>query len=100
MGSISRRNVLIGASLAAGNLALTACGGSPDPQRGKDAKEFSLTLSANAISGGKNAAQADWDPRGSAGYVYLVLRPDRVQAWREADEIAGRTLMRDGAWLV
>ncbi len=60
MGSISRRNVLIGASLAAGNLALTACGGSPDPQRGKDAKEFSLTLSANAISGGKNAAQADW----------------------------------------
>ncbi len=46
------------------------------------------------------AAQADWDPRGSTGYVYLVLRPDRVQAWREADEIAGRTLMRDGAWLV
>ena len=46
------------------------------------------------------AAQADWDPRGSAGYVYLVLRPERVQAWREADEIAGRTLMRDGAWLV
>jgi len=29
-----------------------------------------------------------------------VLRPLRVQAWREANEIAGRTLMRDGAWLV
>jgi hypothetical protein len=28
-----------------------------------------------------------------------VLRPERIQAWREADEIAGRTLMRDGAWL-
>lgn len=46
------------------------------------------------------AAQADWDPRGSAGYVYLVLRPDRLQAWREADEIPGRTLMRSGTWIV
>ena len=44
-------------------------------------------------------AQADWDPRRSSGYVFLVLRPVRVQAWREADEIAGRTLMRDGTWL-
>jgi len=46
------------------------------------------------------AAQADWDPR-SAGptYVILVLRPVRVQAWREVDEIAGRTLMRDGVWV-
>jgi len=46
------------------------------------------------------AAQADWDPRGDASYVFAVLRPERVQAWREADEIAGRTLMRDGRWLV
>ncbi|MCO1656317.1 pyridoxamine 5'-phosphate oxidase family protein [Pseudonocardia humida] len=45
-------------------------------------------------------AQADWDPRSAAGYVFLVLRPVRVQAWREANEIAGRTLMRDGEWLV
>lgn len=46
------------------------------------------------------AAQADWDPRRDSGYVFLVLRPVRIQAWREADEIEGRTLMRDGAWLV
>lgn len=47
------------------------------------------------------AAQADWDPRVAGGnYVYLVLRPDRVQAWRESDELAGRLLMRDGTWLV
>ena len=45
------------------------------------------------------AAQADWDPRGSPGYVFLVLRPLRVQAWREANELSGRTLMRDGSWL-
>jgi hypothetical protein len=46
------------------------------------------------------AAQADWDPRGSAGYVFLVLRPERVQAWRDEAEIPGRTLMRSGDWLV
>ena len=44
--------------------------------------------------------QADWDPRRDEGYVFLTLRPVRVQAWREANEIPGRTLMRDGSWLV
>ena len=32
-------------------------------------------------------------------YVLVVLRPERIQAWREANEIAGRTILRDGAWL-
>ena len=45
-------------------------------------------------------AQADWDPRQGSGYLFLVLRPVRLQAWREANEIPGRTLMRDGTWLV
>jgi hypothetical protein len=49
---------------------------------------------------GTYAAQADWDPRLEAEpYVYLLLRPRRVQAWREANELQGRLLMRDGAWL-
>lgn len=46
------------------------------------------------------AAQADWDPRTADGYRFLVLRPERVQAWRESDEIPGRTVMRGGEWLV
>ena len=48
------------------------------------------------------AAQSDWDPReaGSGEYVYLVLRPERVQAWQEANELADRHLMRAGTWLV
>jgi len=48
------------------------------------------------------AAQADWDPRtvGGGAYVYLVFRPERIQAWREANELAGRTLMRAGTWVV
>ncbi len=48
------------------------------------------------------AAQSDWDPRGGGdvdAYAVYELRPERVQAWREANELAGRTLMRDGAWL-
>jgi hypothetical protein len=46
------------------------------------------------------AAGSDWDPREAGGsYVYLILRPDRIQAWREENEIADRTLMRDGTWL-
>ena len=46
------------------------------------------------------ARQADWDPRTSTGYLFLVLRPTRIQAWREANEIPGRTLMKDGRWVV
>lgn len=46
------------------------------------------------------AAQADWDPRTAPGaYTYLTLRPVRIQAWREANELDGRTLMRDGSWI-
>ena len=46
-------------------------------------------------------AQADWDPRGEGdSYQWMVLRPVRIQAWREPNELAGRTLMRDGAWTV
>jgi|tagenome__1003787_1003787.scaffolds.fasta_scaffold20939347_2 hypothetical protein len=62
--------------------------------------ERAVEVGADDRLGSGYAAQADWDPRLSSGYVFFVLRPVRVQAWREADEIAGRTLMRDGTWLV
>jgi hypothetical protein len=46
------------------------------------------------------AAQADWDPRvAGVPFRFYVLRPRRIQAWREVDELAGRTVMRDGVWL-
>jgi hypothetical protein len=54
---------------------------------------------AGAVADGY-AAQSDWDPReAGAGYVFLVLRPQRIQAWREVGELPGRLLMRGGAWL-
>ena len=46
------------------------------------------------------AAQADWDPRESGERMrFLVLRPQRIQAWREVNELPGRTLMRGGVWI-
>ncbi|HEX8081860.1 MAG TPA: pyridoxamine 5'-phosphate oxidase family protein [Jatrophihabitans sp.] len=62
--------------------------------------EKAVDVAADDVLGEAYVAQADWDPRRSTGYVFFVLRPVRVQAWREANEIAGRTLMRDGTWLV
>lgn len=32
-------------------------------------------------------------------YVYLRIVPTEVRAWREANELRGRLLMRDGEWL-
>lgn len=47
------------------------------------------------------ATTIGFDPRELATpYRYFRLRPGRVQAWREANEIAGRELMRDGEWLI
>jgi hypothetical protein len=47
------------------------------------------------------AAQAGWDPRSDEGdYVYLVLGPERIQVSREGEELTGRTVMRNGAWVV
>ncbi|MDX2677957.1 MULTISPECIES: pyridoxamine 5'-phosphate oxidase family protein [unclassified Streptomyces] len=47
------------------------------------------------------AGKTGFDPRElSARYLYFRVLPGRIQAWREADELQGRELMRDGEWLV
>jgi Pyridoxamine 5'-phosphate oxidase len=47
-----------------------------------------------------HAAATGFDPRTLAQeYVYLRLTPRTIQAWREANELEGRELMRDGRWL-
>ncbi|MFH8369499.1 pyridoxamine 5'-phosphate oxidase family protein [Streptomyces sp. NPDC018031] len=46
------------------------------------------------------AARTGFDPRELDGrYQYFSIRPRRIQAWREANELRGRDLMRDGRWL-
>jgi hypothetical protein len=40
-----------------------------------------------------------FDPRTLADeYVYLRITPHAIQAWREANELEGRVVMRDGVW--
>lgn len=46
------------------------------------------------------AAKLDWDPRGGTDWIFLRFRPRTLRAWREENELAGRLLLRDGAWLV
>ena len=51
--------------------------------------------------GDRFAAKTGFDPRRlSTRYLYFRVRPHRIQAWREEDELEGRELMRDGKWLV
>ncbi len=47
------------------------------------------------------ANKTGFDPRQLATpYSYFRIYPQRMQAWREANELVGRELMRGGTWLV
>jgi nitroimidazol reductase NimA-like FMN-containing flavoprotein (pyridoxamine 5'-phosphate oxidase superfamily) len=45
-------------------------------------------------------ARTGFDPRAEAApYRWFRIFPRRIQAWREANELEGRELMREGRWL-
>lgn len=89
-----------GRDLAAAGAARLAVGPTRDVVMIDAVVERTVPVAEAGPLGDAYAAQADWDPRQSGGaYAYVVLAPRRIQAWREADEIAGRTIMRDGRWL-
>ena len=47
------------------------------------------------------AVKTGFDPRHNAdSYRYFRITPQRIRAWREENELAGRDVMRDGAWLI
>jgi hypothetical protein len=87
-------------NLAAARQARLAVGPTRDVVMIDAVLEKTVDVAADAALGAAYVGQADWDPRGAPGYVFLVLRPVHIQAWRESNEIPGRTLMRDGDWLV
>jgi hypothetical protein len=46
------------------------------------------------------AVKTGFDPRElRVPYLYFRVRPQRIQAWREVDELDDRDVMRDGTWL-
>ena len=53
----------------------------------------------SAETGDAFAAKTGFDPRELSGYAYFRIRPRRLQAWREANELAGRDLIRGGDWV-
>ena len=61
-------------------------------------------LAIGALSreqGDRFAARTGFDPRAlTTPYRWFRISPRRIQAWREADELPGRELMRDGYWVV
>ncbi|MFC0097213.1 hypothetical protein ACFFKH_06690 [Micromonospora marina] len=61
------------------------------------------TLAVDALPtehGDRFGTRTGFDPRTLiTPYRWHRITPRRIQAWREADELPGRTLKRDGRWL-
>jgi Pyridoxamine 5'-phosphate oxidase len=62
------------------------------------------TLAATELPAGVGdafAAKTGFDPRQLTGnYLFFRIHPQRLQAWREANELEDRELMRGGQWVV
>jgi len=59
-----------------------------------------IPIGADARLEDAHAQATGFDPRTLAEqYVYLQITPHNIQAWREANELEDRQLMRRGAWL-
>jgi hypothetical protein len=81
--------------------ARVALGSTRDVVRIDAVLDRTVPVGEAAEIGAAYAAQNDWDPRKMGPpYVFALLRPDRIEAWREENELRGRLLMRDGRWLV
>ena len=94
-GSPTARN------LAAHGRARLALGTTRDVVRIDAVLERTVPVLEAGAAGEAYAAQNDWDPRAAGPpYIFLVLRPSRIEAWREENELRGRVIMRDSAWLV
>jgi hypothetical protein len=59
-----------------------------------------VTEGVDDTTADKHTEHTGFDARTEAGdYVYLRVTPTEIRAWREANELARRLLMRDGVWL-
>lgn len=59
-----------------------------------------IPIGADARLEDAHAQATGFDPRTLAEqYIYLRITPHNIQAWREANELEDRQLMRRGEWL-
>jgi hypothetical protein len=60
-----------------------------------------IAVTADNSLADTHAAAVGFDARDDPDpYVFIRLKPQRIQAWRNNAELAGRDVMRDGHWLV
>jgi hypothetical protein len=49
---------------------------------------------------GSYRERTGWEPGSDGGnWVYVFLKPTRIQVWRDDEEIAAGPVMKDGTWL-
>jgi hypothetical protein len=88
-----------GRNLTASGRARVGIGPTRDVVLVEGSAEAVVQADLPADVGNAFAAATGFDPRElTTPYLYFRVRPERVQAWREADELAGRDLMRGGRW--
>lgn len=59
-----------------------------------------VTEGVGDATAGAHSEHTGFDARAEpTDYVYLRVTPTEIRAWREANELAGRLLMRGGRWL-
>jgi hypothetical protein len=59
-----------------------------------------VTEGVSEVTADAHSEHSGFDAREeTVDYVYLRVTPVEIRAWREANELSGRLLMRDGEWL-
>ena len=59
-----------------------------------------IAISADPALAEAFARNTDFDPRlETPEYVMVKVTPEKIQAWRTAAELTGRTVMKNGIWL-
>jgi hypothetical protein len=90
-----------GRNLAAGGVVRLGLGPTRDVTMVDGSVEVLRIDALPADRADRFATRTGFDPRREdAEYSWFLIRPIRIQAWREANELAGRDLMREGRWLV
>lgn len=90
---------LAGRGLASGRGVRIGLGATRDVVMVDGDVEVVATADLDPAEAERFAVRTGFDPREtSSPYLFFRVVPSRVQAWREEDELRGRTIMRDGRW--